>query len=120
MGDVTARVCPDCRQPMVRNEDRDGAYWYCAADHKFISVDAPPEPADQLLGDLLEAFEAPNSPGRTCGVCSALADAGSDTKEALESALAGNIGRNRLARILSNRGYPTTWRTIESHKKGHQ
>lgn len=72
-----------------------------------------------LADDLIEGAVVPNAPQRPCSVCKCLEEADPRAKAALEAALAGTIGRNRLAAILTNNGYPTTWRNIERHKKGH-
>lgn len=55
-----------------------------------------------------------------CAVCNALATMSDPVKLAVESALAGTIGRDKLVTILTNHGYAVGRRSIERHRQeGH-
>lgn len=73
---------------------------------------------DGLLEDLAEAERA-NIHARSCQVCDHLAVMSPDAHAALSRALAGTIGVQTLADILTRNGYPTGRRAIMRHRKDH-
>jgi hypothetical protein len=74
---------------------------------------------EKLLADL-EAGEKANVHARDCEVCVALETMSDRVKEPVLRALAGTIGLQRLADILTDNGYPTGRRAIDKHRReGH-
>jgi hypothetical protein len=72
-----------------------------------------------LIDDLIAA-EA-TSPKGQCKACKAIEEAPEDSREALRSALAGSIGRDRLAVICKRNGLDVTrWAISQHRQEGHQ
>jgi len=72
-----------------------------------------------LLAELEQAENA-NPYSRPCQVCAALDQMSDQVKTSVEKALAGTIGKNKLAVILTRNGYPTGWRAVVRHRlEGH-
>lgn len=72
-----------------------------------------------LLADLGEAEDA-NMHGRECQVCQALPHMTESARAGVERALAGTIGEQKLADILTRNGYPTGRRAVKRHRlEGH-
>ena len=72
-----------------------------------------------LLADLADAEQA-NMHGRDCQVCQALPHMSESVREGVQRALAGTIGGQKLADILTRNGYPTGRRAIMRHRlEGH-
>jgi hypothetical protein len=80
----------------------------------------PPAPNDEgLLADLAKGEDA-NMHGRPCQVCLALAQMSEQAKSGVLRALAGTIGSEKLADILTRNGYPTGRRAVKRHRtEGH-
>ena len=75
-----------------------------------------------LIDDLTAAeATSPNSPdARVCKACRAIEEAPEESREALRSALAGSIGRDRLAVICERNGLDVTrWAISQHRQKGH-
>lgn len=74
----------------------------------------------QLLTELLIAEQNGGQkydPRKGCGACAVLADIDDEnTKAALERALAGTIGTERLSKILADHGYDVSRRQIKNHR----
>lgn len=69
-----------------------------------------------LLEDLKAAL-----PGPSCTLCAYINDQDGELKEALTSAAAGTIGRDKLVAILKRNGTGIGRRTLERHRReGHQ
>lgn len=73
--------------------------------------------SDSELLAQLAAAERANVHARPCQVCSALEKMSAPVRTAVEAALAGTIGGNKLADILTANGYPTGVRAVRSHRK---
>ena len=74
---------------------------------------------DGLLEALRQA-ERENTQVRPCQACEVLASVTEPVKSALETALAGTIGRDKLVTILRSHGYAVGRRAIERHRQeGH-
>lgn len=74
---------------------------------------------ENLLADLASA-EDENMHGRPCQVCRALPQMSESVREGVERALAGTIGEQKLADILTRNGYPTGRRAVKRHRlEGH-
>ena len=70
---------------------------------------------DELLKAEDQAIRGTGHP--SCIACEVLADMPSgDQKDAIEAALAGSIGRIKLAGILSKHGIPIGRRSIQTHR----
>lgn len=80
------------------------------ADDKVIDQDA------DLLADLEDA-EGANQHARPCQVCEALSSMSDQAKSGVLRALAGTIGEERLAAILTRNGYPTGRRAVKRHRR---
>ena len=77
------------------------------------------EKDDALLAEL-QAAEVANIHGRDCQVCEALPRISNPVRVAVERALAGTIGEQKLADILTRNGYPTGRRAVKRHRlEGH-
>lgn len=77
-----------------------------------------------LLAELAEAEAANNqriAVNRVgCAMCNALAKMEDPVKEAVEAALTGTIGRDKLVTILRSHGYDVGRRSLERHRQeGH-
>lgn len=78
-----------------------------------------PTPEEALLQDLSRAEQA-NIHARACQVCAALDLIESESaRKAVEAALAGTIGRQKLADILTRNGYTVGRRAVQTHREGH-
>jgi len=74
---------------------------------------------NDLLADLAEATRA-NPHGAPCLACRIVSEASEDVRPALEEALSGTIGTEKLAQILSRHGYEIGRRAIMRHRReGH-
>lgn len=73
--------------------------------------------AESLLADLAAGERASTFGERPCTACEAIEGAADDVREALERALAGTIGEEKLARILSKNGLDVGRRAIARHRK---
>lgn len=74
---------------------------------------------DDLLDDLAAAERA-NCFSASCQACAALAEAPEEVRPALESALGGTIGNEKLSKILRRHGYTVGRRAIIRHRtEGH-
>ena len=74
---------------------------------------------EALLADLSEA-ETANMHARDCQVCQALPQMAESARAGVERALAGTIGEQKLADILTRNGYPTGRRAVKRHRlEGH-
>ena len=74
---------------------------------------------DKLLEEL-GAAENDNMHGRPCQVCQALPQMSESGRAGTERALAGTIGEQKLADILTRNGYPTGRRAVRRHRQeGH-
>lgn len=72
-----------------------------------------------LLSELAEAEDA-NQHARPCQVCEALGCMSEQAKSGVLRALAGTIGEEKLAAILTRNGYPTGRRAVKRHRlEGH-
>lgn len=75
--------------------------------------------SDQDLLTELNKAERANGSILSCPACEALAAMSPDVHAAVERALGGTIGEEKLAAILTKSGYPTGRRAIRKHRKGH-
>lgn len=74
---------------------------------------------EALLADLGRA-ENENMHGRPCQVCEAIPHMSEGARVGVERALAGTIGEQKLADILTRNGYPTGRRAVKRHRQeGH-
>ena len=74
---------------------------------------------EDLLAELSQA-EDENMHGRPCQVCQALPQMSESVRLGVERALAGTIGEQKLADILTRNGYPTGRRAVKRHRlEGH-
>lgn len=72
-----------------------------------------------LMADLADGEQA-NIHARKCQVCQALEAMSDDARPSVLRALAGTIGQEKLAAILTRNGYPTGWRAVRNHRsEGH-
>ena len=69
-----------------------------------------------LLADLVAGEDA-NQHARQCQVCSAIASMSDQAKSGVLRALAGTIGEEKLAAILTRNGYPTGRRAVKRHRR---
>lgn len=69
-----------------------------------------------LLIALGEAERANNHSGR-CGMCDALEQMSEAAQDGVNRALGGTIGAAKLARVLSESGYPVTERQVRKHRR---
>lgn len=77
--------------------------------------------SDDALLAALSAAEEANTQSRPCQVCQALTKMSESARSGVERALAGTIGVNTLAGILTRNGYPAGRRAIERHREeGHK
>lgn len=75
---------------------------------------------DEALFTELEQAEVENTRARPCQACVALSQMGDRAKASTERALAGTIGQNKLADILTRNGYKVGARAIIRHRReGH-
>lgn len=78
-----------------------------------------PSSDEALLAELEQAEES-NVHGRECQVCRALPQMSESVRPGVEKALAGTIGEQKLADILTRNGYPTGRRAVKNHRsEGH-
>ena len=76
-------------------------------------------PDGGLIADL-KAAEHANMHARDCQVCQALAKMSESAAAGVERALAGTIGAETLANVLTRNGYPTGRRAVRRHRsEGH-
>lgn len=76
--------------------------------------------ADEDLLTALAVAENANQHARECQVCDGLAQMSEAAKTGVKRALAGSIGEQKLAAILTGSGYPTGRRAIKRHREeGH-
>jgi Na+-translocating ferredoxin:NAD+ oxidoreductase RnfG subunit len=86
--------------------------YHAAADYVIPS----PINDDRLLAELGTA-ELANQHGRECQVCTALTNMSESARISVQRALAGTIGEEKLATILTRNGYPTGRRAIRNHRR---
>lgn len=72
---------------------------------------------DDFLADLDAAENHPLARTRPCPVCIALGQMSEPASERLRRALAGTIGAQKLADILTRNGFPASRRAVEKHKR---
>lgn len=73
-----------------------------------------------ILSDLSAAHRDPNNRSKPCQVCDALDQMPEDVRSEIERYIMGKlVGRQRISRILTDRGYPTGERAVDNHQKGH-
>lgn len=75
--------------------------------------------SDETLIAALEEAENENIHARPCQVCAALEMMSEEARVRVERALAGTIGEEKLAKVLTDSGYPTGRRAVRKHRKGH-
>ncbi len=73
--------------------------------------------ADEDLLAALQVAENANTISRPCQVCVALEAMSEAAKSGVLRALSGTIGEKKLARILTDNGYPTWPRAINRHRR---
>lgn len=74
-------------------------------------------PSDEDLLAELSGAEQANMHGRSCQVCDALSSMSDQAKSGVLRALAGTIGEEKLAAILTRNGYPTGRRAVKRHRR---
>lgn len=72
---------------------------------------------DEELVKAIAAAEDANIHSRPCQACQALRGMSELAREQVERALAGTIGEQTLADILTRNGYPTGRRAIATHRR---
>lgn len=75
---------------------------------------------DNALIEALGKAEDANMHARDCQVCQALPQMSEEARAGVNRALAGTIGEQKLAAILTRSGYPTGRRAVKRHRlEGH-
>lgn len=69
-----------------------------------------------MINEIVKAEKA-NVHGRDCQVCEALPTMSESARVNVERALAGTIGEEKLAGILTRNGYPVGRRAIKRHRE---
>jgi hypothetical protein len=90
-----------------------------AAPDSFAKTKRSVAQDDPLLEELAAANEYVGRPGM-CKLCFHLASMTDQRREGVETYVAGTMGAQRLAEILTKGGYPIGKSTIIDHRKGHK
>lgn len=106
-------------KPCGRSDHHNAHSWADDGSMEWCDGDGVPSVDDSLLA-ALKVAAAENTQGRPCRMCVALEKMSDPVRGAVEAALGGTIGRDKLVSVLAAHGYDVGRRAIERHRQeGH-